>query len=149
MTTKHVYTKRVAVNENLNIDKVLDEGVRAILKARLQAFNGKAKEAFANLEENPIWMNEEKGIAIKSVIVETDLKDLTPLHRKEDGTEKDFVKPNNNYRADIYIDDKGELHDNVVSFFDAVQHSSAVDSSWRCLFSIKRNEYFVMPGKDL
>jgi len=149
MTTKYIYTKRVAVNENLNIDKVLDEGVRAILKARLQAFNGKTKEAFANLEENPIWMNEEKGIAIKSVIVETDLKDLTPLHRKEDGTAKDFVKPNCNNHADIYVDGQGELHDNVVSFFDAVKENKLpVNENWRYFFSIKRNEYFVMPGKD-
>ena len=149
MTTKHVYTKRVNVNENLNVEKVLDEGIKAILKARLQAFGGKAKEAFANLEENPIWMNEEKGIAIKSVIVETDLKDLIPLHRKEDGTAKDFVKPNCNNHADIYVDGQGELHDNVVSFFDAVKENKLpVNENWRYFFSIKRNEYFVMPGKD-
>lgn len=153
ITTKYVYTKRVAVSESLNIDKVLDERVKVVLKARLQEYGGKAKEAFANLEENPIWINKEKGIAVKSVIIETDLKELTPLHQKEDGTAKDFVKPNSNDHADIYIDDKGELHDNVVSFFEAVQsvkkqYSSTVDSSWRHLFSIKRNEYFVMPGKD-
>ena len=149
MTTKHIYTKRVAVNENLNIEKVLDEGVRAILKARLQSFGGKAKEAFANLEENPIWLNKEKGIAIKSVIVETDLKDLTPLHRKDDGTGKDFVKPNSNDNSEIYVDEQGELHDNVVSFFDAVKENKLpVNENWRYFFSIKRNEYFVMPGKD-
>lgn len=168
---KTIYTKRVAINEDLNIDNVVHEGIKRILRERLAAFNGKAKEAFANLDETPIWFNKEKGICIKSVIVKaTDVKDPVPLHKKKDrsGTPildnnanskpVDFVKPNKNHHADIYVDGKGELQEKFVTFFEAVQKANKkkpiveidykAEEGWRHLFSIQRYDYLVVPDKQ-
>lgn len=153
MTKKCIFTKRVPVNEDLNIEKVLDGKILAILKARLEEFGGDAKKAFGNIAENPIWFNREKGICIKSVIVEADLNDAVPIHQDENGRAIDFVKPNNNSHADIYADAKGNLHEKVVSFISAVKQKAKgvhdeVPEGWKHLFSIRRNEYFVLPDKD-
>ena len=168
---KTIYTKRVAVSEDLNIENVINEDIKRILKKRLADFSGNAKEAFANLEENPIWFNEEKGISIKSVIVKaTDVKDPIPLHKQRDrngthildsdgnGKSVDFVKPNKNHHADIYVDSNGELHEKFVTFFDAVQKANKQQSivdvdykaeeGWRHLFSIQRFDYLIVPDKE-
>lgn len=168
---KSVYTKRVAINESLNVENVVNEGIKRILKERLSEFNGNVKEAFANLEEYPIWFNEEKGICIKSVIVKaTDVKDPIPLHKKRDrngihildndGKSKsvDYVKPNKNHHADIYVDAKGELHEKFVTFFEAVQKARKKeplvdvdykkDEGWHHLFSIQRYDYLIVPDKN-
>lgn len=165
---KTVYTKRVAVNEDLNVENVVNEEIKQKLKQRLAEYDGKTKEAFSNLEENPIWFNKEKGICIKSVIVKaTDVKDPIPLHKQRDRNgmivsdsngehvSVDFVKSNNNHHADIYVDANGNLQEKMVSFFEAVQktcnHQSITDETyradegWRYLLSVQRYDYFILP----
>ena len=41
--------------------------IRSVLEKRLKEYGGDAKKAFVNLDENPIWLNEAKGISIKRV----------------------------------------------------------------------------------
>lgn len=165
---KTFYTKRVAVGEDLNVDNVVNEEIKQILKNRLAEYGGKAKEAFTNLEDNPIWFNKEKGICIKSAIVKaTDVKDPIPLHKQRDRkgviisdeegktASVDYVKPNKNHHADIYVDANGELHEKFVTFFDAVQKAKEqkplvdvnykADEGWHHLFSIQRYDYLIVP----
>ena len=165
---KTFYTKRVAIGEDLNVENVVNEEIKQILKNRLAEYDGKAKEAFANLEERPIWFNEEKGICIKSVIVKaTDVKDPIPLHKQRDRkglivsdskgepVPVDFVRSNNNHHADIYVDANGNLQEKMVSFFEAVRktrnHQSIIDESyradegWRYLLSVQRYDSFILP----
>lgn len=142
-----IYTIRKPVDENLNIKKVLDKKIKTILEERLEAFGGKAKEAFSNLDENPIWLNEEKGIAIKRVTIGENMGNPIPLHSKRDKNGKfildekgskqavDFVKSGNNHHVAIYrkpiidkrtndpqIDENGnvmyEMEERCVSFFE-------------------------------
>ncbi|MDN5479278.1 MAG: type II CRISPR RNA-guided endonuclease Cas9, partial [Chryseobacterium sp.] len=66
------YTIRKVVNPDnfkdyKNIEKVTDKRIRDILTERLKAFNGNSKEAFSDLEKNPIWLNKSKGIVVKTV----------------------------------------------------------------------------------
>ena len=81
-----VFTIKKAVDKDLKIDKVIDNKVRAILQQRLDEFYGDAAEAFSNLDENPIWLNKEKGIAIKRVKIRAKVSSDTsvPLHVKRD-----------------------------------------------------------------
>lgn len=164
-----VFTKRVEVNESLNVDDVVDKGVQNILKKRLREYNNNPKEAFANLDENLIWFNREKGICIKKVIIKIN-KDLKPIHKKRnhkgelllDKNKKvqssDYVLSNNNHHVAIYEDENHELHEDVVSFFDAVErtvvHGKPVidktlnaEKGWRFLFSLQRNESVVFPDE--
>ena len=144
-----VYTIRKPIDESFDekvIDKVIDAKIKKILKDRLAKY-GDAKKAFTNLEENPIWLNHEKGIKLKRVTIRG-ISNAQSLHDKKDkngnfilnldGTKKpvDFVNTGNNHHVAIYrkpmldktgqlvLDESGqpkyELEDVVVSFFEAV-----------------------------
>ena len=146
-----------------NIEKVVDSKIRKILENRLKEY-GDAKKAFGNLIENPIWLNKEKGIAIKSATI-TGVSNAQALHTKKDhlGNEilnsngksqaVDFVSTGNNHHVAIYKDEKGNLQEEVVSFYDAVIRKnlglSVIDKNhekgWEFLFTMKQNEFFIFP----
>lgn len=152
-----------------SIEKILDEGVKRVLQNRLKEFGNDPKKAFSDLEKNPIWLNEAKGISIKRVTI-SGVKNVEFLHCKKDhlGNEildengkqipVDFVSTGNNHHVAIYRDDKGNLQDKVVSLFDAVKLVNAgepiIDKNynqgigWQFLFTMKQNEYFVFPNEN-
>lgn len=162
------YTIRKEISPDLKLDKVIDVGIRNILQKRLEEFNGNAKEAFANLDKNPIWQNKEKGISIKRVRI-SGVKNAEALHTKKDHLGNDildlngnkipvdFVSTGSNHHTAIYRDAEGNLQDNVVSFYETVerinQQLPVVDKTynqhlgWQFLFTMKQNEYFVFPSE--
>ena len=159
---------RKLIDKDLNVDKVVDKGIRNILKARLEEFNGDAKKAFSNLDENPIYLDEAKKITLKTVSVEGVLSAI-PLHTLKNQAGEpiigkdgkpvlgNYVQTSNNHHIAFYSDEKGNLQDNAVSFFEAAERKSQglpiVDKSynhdrgWRFLFTMKQNEYFVFPNE--
>lgn len=160
------YTIRKAISPELKIEKVIDRGIKKILRKRLSEFGGDAKKAFSNLDENPIWQNKEKSIVIKNVTIRG-INNAEPLHYKKDVNGKfiltnegikqpvDFVSTSNNHHVAIYRDENGTLHDEVISFYKAVWRSKEgipiIDKNkngMKFLFSMKQNEYFVFPGED-
>lgn len=163
------YTIRKNIGPDLKVDKVVDEGVKRILQARLESFGGNAKQAFSDLEQNPIWLNESQCIAIKRVTI-SGVKNAEALHTKKDhlGEEIldddgnpipiDFVNTGNNHHVAIYEDAKGNLQENVVSFYEAVarvnQNLPIIDKShnqhlgWTFKFTMKQNEMFLFPSAD-
>ena len=144
------YTIRKEVSPDLKLDKVVDTHIRQILQARLDEYGGDAKKAFTNLEDNPIWLNKGKGIAIKRVTI-TGISNAESLHDKRDkdgnlvldenGNSQpvDFVNTGNNHHVAIYrkpklnkngqqvVDDNGEpqyeLDENIVSFYEATSRA--------------------------
>ena len=161
------YTIRKDITPDLKIDKVIDVGLKTILQDRLLAYGNDPKKAFVNLDENPIWQNKEKGIAIKRVTI-SGVSNAQALHTKKDhyGNEilddtgkpipVDFVSTGNNHHVAIYKDEKGNLQEEVVSFYDAVVRKNlglsiinkSHEKGWEFLFSMKQNEYFVFPSDD-
>lgn len=151
VTLEVVYTIRKEISPDLKVDKVIDTGVRKILTDRLNEYGNDAKKAFSNLDENPIWLNKEKGISIKRVTI-SGISNAQPLHVKKDKDSKpildkngrnipvDFVNTGNNHHVAVYrrpvIDKKGqvvvdevgnpkfELEEIVVSFFEAVTRAN-------------------------
>lgn len=167
--TEIVYTIRKEVSPDLKIDKVIDAKVKAVLMARLKAFNGDSKKAFSNLDDNPIWLNEEKRIAIKRVTI-TGVSNAQALHDKKDkdgnlvldekGRKQpvDFVNTGNNHHVAVYRDENGNLQENVISFFEAtarvtqglppINKDFNKELGWQFLFSMKQNEFFVFPNEQ-
>lgn len=164
---EEVYTIRKAISPDLKIDKVIDNRIRKILSERLSEY-GDARKAFSNLDENPIWQNKEKGIAIKSVTI-TGVSNAISLNYKKDHhgkciekdgekIETDFVSTGNNHHVAIYEDSDGNYQEQVVSFYEAVERANQglpiVDKSyndflgWKFLFTMKQNEMFVFPSDD-
>jgi CRISPR-associated endonuclease Csn1 len=160
------YTIRKDITPDLKIDKIIDIGIKNILQNRLNQFNGDAKKAFINLDDNPIWLNKEKGIAIKRVTI-SGVSNAQALHTKKDhlGNEildnegkpipVDFVSTGNNHHVAIYKDEKGNLQEEVVSFYDAVVRKNLGlsvinknhEKGWEFLFSMKQNEFFIFPSE--
>ena len=136
-------------------------------EARLKEYD--MLKSFFKFDENPIWLNKEKGIAIKSVTI-TGVSNAIALHEKRDKDGKlildtdgkvqpsDFVSTSNNHHVAIYRDANGDLQENVVSFFEAVTRVNLGlpiidkdykrDEGWNFLFTMKQNEYFVFPNKE-
>jgi CRISPR-associated endonuclease Csn1 len=163
-----MYTIRKDIGPDLKLDKIIDEGVKTVLKNRLEEYGNDPKKAFVDLEKNPIWLNKEKGISIKRVTI-SGVSTVERIGIKRDHFGKalldsqgnnipaDFVSTGNNHHVAIYEDDKGGLHERVVSMFEAVQLKNAglevVDKSynstigWKFMFSMKTNEYFIFPNK--
>ena len=168
------YTIRKSISpENFkdlkSIDKIIDVGIKKIIENRFLQYNSNPKEAFANIEKNPIWLNEAKGIAIKSVKI-SGIKNAESLHIKRDNLGKaiinkenlniptDFVSTGNNHHVAIYVDNEGKYQEQVVSLFEAVarvnanlpiidkEHNSSI--GWKFLFTLKQNEYFIFPSSD-
>lgn len=144
------YTIRKEISPDLNLDKVVDKHIRDILQTRLNEFNGDAKKAFTNLVDNPVWLNKEKGIAVKRVTI-TGINNAEALRDKRDkdgnlilnenGNRQpvDFVNTGNNHHVAIYrkpkldksgrpiIDENGnpqfELDEKMVSFYEATSRA--------------------------
>ena len=159
---------RKLISPDLKIDKVIDKGIRDILKTRLAKFNGDAQKAFSNLDEDPIYKDEAKKITLKRVSLEG-VSSVIPLHTLKDrsgmpitGKDSepvlgDYVQTSNNHHVAFYIDENGNLQDNIVSFFEAAERKSQGvpiidknfnhDIGWRFLFTMKQDEYFVFPNE--
>lgn len=162
-----IYTIRKEISPDLKLDKVIDSGIRIILDARLKEYDNDPKKAFSNLDENPIWLNKDKGISIKRVTIRG-INNADALHDKKDkdgnlildkdGKKQpvDFINTGNNHHVAIYKDNEGNLQEKVVSFYEATIRASEslpiIDKSykknegWEFLFTMKQNEYFVFPN---
>jgi CRISPR-associated endonuclease Csn1 len=136
---------------------------------RLAEFNGNAKEAFSDLDKNPIWLDKRNGVFIKSVRIKG-VNNAGSLHEKNDhhgesildskGAKQnvDFVQFGNNHHVAIYQDSEGKLYEMVVSFFEAVRRTHAKEPvidklynehmGWKFLFTMKQNEMFIFPSED-
>ena len=167
--TDGAFTQRVAITPKLDIKSVIDPGVRSILGNRLATYNGDKTAAFSNLDDNPIWQNEEKHIAIKNVKIRI-AKKCIPLHTKHNHKGKtilddngqpipnDFVQTGSNHHIAIFKDAKGNLQEHIVTFFEAatsaimgfpvVDRNYNSELGWKFLFTMKNNEYFVFPNKE-
>jgi len=153
--------------DSKTIEKILDHKIKNILIQRLESFGNDPKKAFSDLNKNPIYLNEHKGISVKRVTI-SGVKNAEFLHHKKDHLGNvildkegkpipvDFVSTGNNHHVAIYRDEKGNLQERVVSLFDAVQLVNAgeqvVDKTynqgigWEFQFSMKQNEYFIFPN---
>ncbi|MBQ4633346.1 MAG: type II CRISPR RNA-guided endonuclease Cas9 [Prevotella sp.] len=169
VTFEDVYTIHKEITPDLKLDKVIDVKIRRILEARLEEYDNNAKKAFSNLDENPIWLNKEKGISIKRVTIRG-VSNAVALHDKHDHNGElildknghkqpsDYVSTSNNHHVAIYCDANGNLQENVVSFYEATiranQGMPIIDKTyrknegWQFLFTMKQNEYFVFPNPD-
>lgn len=170
VTMETIYTIRKPISKDLKIEKVVDKHIQDILRARLDEYGGDANRAFSNLDENPIWLNEERGIRIKSVAINAGLSKPEAIHVKRDQCGKpilnakgnkqaaDFVQTANNHHVAIFRDADGKLQEHIVSFYEATMRANQgwpiIDKEynkaegWEFLFSMKQNEYFIFPDKN-
>lgn len=132
------------------IDSIIDLEIQKIIRDRYIRYEKDFKKAFSNLEENPIYLNESKGITIKHIKI-TGISNAEALHDKrdkecnlilnEEGKTQpvDFVSTGNNHHVAVFrkpkldknkqpiLDEKGnvkyELDENIVSFYEATSRA--------------------------
>jgi CRISPR-associated endonuclease Csn1 len=152
---KTIFTQRVPIDGDFKADwvkDIIDPNVRGAMSNRLSGST--PKESFKDLEKNPIWLNEKKGVAIKRVRVKERPTDPLPLRSKIPGgrKDKDFVQTSNNHHVTIYEDDNGIRREaEVVTLIDAVRRKQNglpvinrnLRSDWKFLFSMRINELFI------
>lgn len=164
-----VYTIRKQIDPSLKIEKVIDCHIRQILYNRLEEYGNDPKKAFSNLDENPIWLNKDRGVQIKRVTIsgpanvyalhdKHDMSGIPILSSRGEPIPSDFVSLSNNHHIAIYMDSDGNLQEQPVPFMEAVARVSLGDpiidktyrvkDGWKFLFSMKQNEYFVFPNKE-
>lgn len=162
------YSIRKDVAPDLTVSKVIDGRVRRLLEARLAEYGGDPKKAFANLQDNPIWVDKEKGVQLKRVTIlenfnlcairdKRDKDGRLVLDRNGNTVPNDFVNPKNNHHVAIYCDADGNYQERVVTLLEALQRETGglpvVDKNWRhedgwkFVFSMKINEMFVFPNQ--
>lgn len=112
-----------------DIESIIDTSIKEKVRKR---FEDLGNNAFKDLENNPIWLNEEKKIPIKSVRCFTGLKDLVALHKTESGKTfsslqnksnakaVDFVSTRNNHHIAIYETPEGKLEEKSVTLWESV-----------------------------
>jgi len=169
VTMEEFFSKRNLVDKDLKIDDVVDEGIKEILRKRLDEY-GDVNEAFANLRDNPIWFNKQADIAVKRVTTKERITNPIYIHEKRDNAGRfildekgnrrpnDFVNPRNNNHVAIFEDEDGNLHEHIVSLYDAVNLARKglpivdklynSDKGWKFLYTMKRNELFVVPDLE-
>ena len=98
----------------------------------------------------------------------TGVSNAEPLHNAKDHLGKeiknekgnsiptDYVSTGNNHHIAIYKDEKGNLQEEVVSFYEAVIRKNLGqpiikrdhEKGWKFLFTIKQNEMFLSPSEE-
>jgi CRISPR-associated endonuclease Csn1 len=107
------------VHPSMKVDDIVDPTIREIVRNRLTAFGGKAKEAFAK----PLYSDAAQKMEIKSVRCYTGLQDkaVAAVRFNDQGEAVGFSKTGNNHHIAIYQDMNGQYQESVVSFWQAVE----------------------------
>lgn len=107
-----------------DIPYIVDEHIKDVVQKRLEEFDNKEKEAFKDLENNPVYADSAHKIRVKRVRCFTGLSAVAPVKKDADGNDIGFVKPGNNHHISIYKDANGNLQESVVTFWHAVERKS-------------------------
>ncbi|QMU63865.1 MAG: hypothetical protein GKR88_05870 [Flavobacteriaceae bacterium] len=147
---ENIYVVRKEVDDQLNIENVIDKGIKRILEQRLDQFEGNKKKAFSNLEQNPIYMNKDQNIQIKRIRVKSRYSDLIDIGRG-------YVNQGKNHHIALYEDKEGKIHGEKITYLEAVERvkqnlpivKKQHESKWKYLYHLQINDYFVFFDEKL
>jgi CRISPR-associated endonuclease Csn1 len=100
-----------------DVKYIIDEKVKQLVQERLDAHNGKEKEAF----KDTLWFNENKKIPILTVRCFTGLSAVEAIKKDDNGKEIGFAKTGNNHHIALYRDDTGKYIQHLCTFWHAVE----------------------------
>lgn len=103
-----------------DVDYIVDEKVKELVRERLNQYNNKEKEAY----KQKLWYNEEKQIPILSVRCFAALKAIEPVKKDETGKEIGFVLTKNNHHIALYKTEEGELFELPATFWHSVERKA-------------------------
>jgi CRISPR-associated endonuclease Csn1 len=101
-------------------EKIVDNKIKELVKARLEEHNGNAKIAYAA----PLFFDKNKKIEIKTVRCKTGLNAVEPINIHDEPNDlsyQKYVKPGNNHHIALYKDENGNITEHIVTFWHAVE----------------------------
>lgn len=107
------------------IATVASDQYRTALMRRLAEFGGDPKKAFVKLDENPIWLNREKGISINHHVA---------IYKDGDGNLQEQVVS--------FLDAVTRVNLGM----PVIDRDYNKEEGWKFMFTMKQNEYFVFPN---
>jgi CRISPR-associated endonuclease Csn1 len=138
-----------------DIPFIIDEGIKKIVKTRLEAHNGKEKEAF----KETLWFNENKRIPIHTVRCFTGLSAVEAIKKDDNGNEIGYAKTGNNHHIAIYNDADGIQTQHLCTFWHAVERKkykipyiiNNANTLWNQLFTQELPQAFLdkLPADNL
>jgi len=121
------YVIKYKLDQNFDkVERIIDPNIKFIIEERIR--NGKnQKEAFKDLEKNPIWLNQEKGIPILSVrcfAALTNAEEVQTFDKPNNLLYLKYFKPGNNHHIAIYKDQNENLIESAANFWHCVERKS-------------------------
>jgi len=160
-------------HQSMKADNIVDPTIRALVKARLAAYNNNANEAF----KTPLYSAE--GMEIKSVRCVARLTEngVIPIKYNKQGMAIGYAEKGNNHHVAIYKEKDKKTFDITVSFYDAVERkrygvpvvitnphevwdsvlnkdlpqeflAKLPNDNWQFILSMQENEMFVLGMED-
>lgn len=152
-----------------DLEYVVDNRVRELIRQRLAQYGNNEKQAF----KEPLFYDDDSRIEIRNVRMFTGLNVVAPVKFNSNNEPIGFSKPGNNHHVAIYKDENGKLQEHIVSFWHAVERkkygipviitkpqevwdtildkqipeeflSQLPDIKWEYVMSMQINEMFVM-----
>lgn len=152
-----------------DLEYVVDNRVRELIRQRLAQYGNNEKQAF----KEPLFYDDDSRIEIRNVRMFTGLNVVVPVKFNSNNEPIGFSKPGNNHHVAIYKDENGKLQEHIVSFWHAVERkkygipviitkpqevwdtildkqipeeflSQLPDIKWEYVMSMQTNEMFVM-----
>ncbi len=103
-----------------DVDYIVDEKIKAMVRQRLAQYNNKEKEAF----KEPLFYDAEKCVPVLSVRCFTGLNAVEPVKKDEEGKDIGFVLTKNNHHIALYEDEIGNLIELPSTFWHSVERKS-------------------------
>jgi CRISPR-associated endonuclease Csn1 len=123
--TADCYTETTVIKYKLQelkinqVDDIVDEKVKQLIKERLTLCNNNLKEAF----KSTLWFNKEKQIPVLSVrlFARPDAASIVPIKKDEHGKDIGFAVLGNNHHIAIYADSNNKSVEHSCTFWNAVE----------------------------
>ncbi|MCK9256005.1 MAG: hypothetical protein GX793_09025 [Bacteroidales bacterium] len=135
----HFRVKVTSIEDEKKYKKIVDEGIKEIIRNYLLAKYGKdikyaenfkiPKDAFYENNEWTLFLPNKRGdkVPIKKVRIKENLSNTVQL--KSDLNQ--YVNPRNNHHVIIYKDLEGKLQEDVVQFWTAVERKQKGESAYQ------------------
>jgi CRISPR-associated endonuclease Csn1 len=135
----HVRKPIESLTTEKQLDKVVDETIKILIRKRIQELGGFVK---GNIPANTFFVMDENGVKQPQIFLPNKNGAPVPVLKvrmKENigGAEKlkdkvnQWVNPRNNHHVLIYKDDKGNLKEDVVTFWTVVERKRTGQSAYQ------------------
>ena len=135
----HVRKSIDSLTTEKQLDKVVDESIKLLIKKRIQELGGFVK---GNIPANTFFVVDENGVKQPQIFLPNKNGAPVPVLKvrmKENigGAEKlkdklnQWVNPRNNHHVLIYKDEKGNLKEEVVTFWTVVERKRTGQSAYQ------------------